>query len=76
LKDRSLKFDASFFCRNKYGRYSNGRKINNIEFTNNSNALITTCDSRIRLINIKEGNLLQKFKGHTNLNKFLKAHYE
>ena len=39
-------------CRNRYGTFSGGRKVTGICFLNNSEALVTTADSRLRLINL------------------------
>jgi uncharacterized protein YuzE len=39
-------------CKNRYGKYSDGRKVMGIQFINNSEALITTADSRLRIINL------------------------
>ena len=52
------------------GRYAFGRKITNIDFINRTQALITSNDSRIRLVNISDGKMIQKYKGHTN-NEFM-----
>ena len=48
------------------GKYAQGRKITNIEFVNRTQALITTNDSRIRLVNISDGKMIQKYKNHVN----------
>jgi len=39
-------------CRNRYGSYSDGRKVTGIHFINNSEALVTTADHRLRIINL------------------------
>ena len=73
-----MDFESYYTCRNRHGRYSNGRKITNIEFVNKKNALISTSDSRIRLMNMEDGKILVKYKGHTNtkIKSSIKAHYE
>jgi len=39
-------------CRNRSGKYSDGRKVMGIYFINNVEVLITTADSRLRIINL------------------------
>jgi len=48
------------------GRHSRGKKITSIEFINKTLVLITTNDSRIRLVNISDGKVIQKYKGLLN----------
>lgn len=58
----SYKFNFSYTCRltylsvinckNRSGKFSDGRKVMGIHFINNSEALITTADSRLRTINL------------------------
>ena len=55
------------------GKFSYGRKITNISFINRTQALITTNDSRIRLINISDGKLIQKYKAHINQEYMIRA---
>jgi len=55
-----LKYNTSFDCRNRFGKYSKGRKVTGLEFINNHDVLVTTNDSRIRLLNIKENKLKEK----------------
>ena len=40
-------------CKNKRGRFSNGRKVTSIDFLNINVAMVTTNDSRIRFIDAK-----------------------
>ena len=47
-----LNYISVINCKNRYGKYSKGRKVTGIYSTNNSEALITTADSRIRLLNL------------------------
>ncbi len=47
-----LSYIAMINCRNRYGTYSGGRKVTGIYFINNSEALVTTADSRLRVINL------------------------
>jgi WD40 repeat protein len=71
-----LRYNFSFTCRNRMGKYAYGRKITNIEFVNRTQALITTNDSRIRLVNISDGKLVQKYKGHVNEDYMIKSFSE
>jgi hypothetical protein len=71
-----LRYNFSFTCRNRIGKFALGRKITNIEFLNKSMALITTNDSRIRLINISDGKLIHKYKGLQNEESMIRASIE
>ena len=53
LKQPKLKYDLTIYCKNRFGKHSNGRKVTGLEFINNNEMLISTNDSRIRLFNIK-----------------------
>lgn len=48
----SFKQVGSIKCRNRRGKFSKGRKISGIQFVTDTEALVTTNDSRIRLISI------------------------
>jgi WD40 repeat protein len=50
-----------------------GRKVTNIEFLSNEKVLITTNDSRIRILNVYDGKLIRKYKGYQNEKSLLKA---
>ena len=50
-------------CRNRTGFKSSGKKITGIEFHDDQYLLIGTNDSRIRLYNLNDFRLLQKYKG-------------
>jgi WD40 repeat protein len=52
-----LKYNSSFECKNKFGKYSKGTKITGLEFVNKNELLVTSGDSRIRLMNINVRNL-------------------
>lgn len=47
-----------------------------IYFKNMKEAIITTNDSRIRLINGYDGKSIKKFKGHLNDESLIRANYE
>jgi len=42
----------SLECKNKYGKFSNGRKVTSIDFLNKNEVLIATNDSRLRIFNV------------------------
>jgi len=47
-----LVYVATVNCKNRHGTFSDGRKVTGINFINNSEALITTADSRLRIIDL------------------------
>ena len=71
-----LKYSFSFDCKNKVGKYSDGRKVNSIEFINKTQILVTTNDSRIRLVNSSDGKIIQKYRGCTNFEHPIRAKYD
>ena len=74
--ESKLVYSFSFNCRNKNGKYKHGRKITNIYFINCSDAVITTNDSRIRMINISTGNVIHKYKGLVNDDTIIRSSYD
>ena len=40
------------------------RKITDIKFLTKTQILVTTNDDRIRILNINNGDVIQKFRGH------------
>ena len=40
------------------------RKITDMQFLTKSELLVTTNDNRIRIINVYDGTVIQKFRGH------------
>lgn len=68
-----LKYNFSFTCRNRIGRFALGRKITNIDFVNRTQAVITTNDSRVRLVSMFDGKLIQKYKGIENEEYMIRA---
>ena len=56
-----INFEYNFNCKNRFGKH-----VTNITFFSSSNCLISTLDSRIRFVNIKDGSILHKYKGHKN----------
>jgi hypothetical protein len=71
-----LKYSYSFNCKNKKGKYSDGRKITNLEFLNKNHILASTNDSSIRLLNIFDGKMIQKYKGLINEEHMTRACFE
>ena len=72
----NLRYLYSFKCRNKQGKFSKGTKITNIVFKNINECIISTNDSRIRYMNINDGSLIKKFKGHINEQGIIKVTYD
>ena len=69
-------YAGSFTCRNRLGKNSFGKKITSIEYLNNRYAIISSCDSRIRLLSMNDGKIICKYKGHLNENSMIKADYD
>ena len=67
------KYIQSFTCRNRHGKNSWGKKVTSIFFINKNYAIITTGDSRIRLISMINGKNLIKYKGYSNENSMIRA---
>lgn len=80
LDDDRLNYITSIECKNRMGKYSKGTKVTNIIFWDNTEILVTTNDSRIRIVSV-EGGLVGadakqlKFKGHKNDNLQIKAEF-
>jgi WD40 repeat protein len=55
------------------GKFYLGRKITHIDFINRTQALITTNDSRIRLVNVSDGKMIHKYKAHLNEEYMIRA---
>ena len=68
-----ISYEYNFTCRNKLGKFSSGKKITSIQFINRNSALISTSDSRIRLVSMNNGKLIHKYKGHQNLNSMIRC---
>lgn len=52
-KEKKLQYSHSFNCKNGIGRFSKGRKIISIQYITRHLMLVTTSDSRLRLVNEK-----------------------
>ena len=69
-----ISYNCSFSCRNRVGKNALGKKVTSIEFVNKNSALITTADSRIRYVNMPDGKLIYKYKGHVNEQSMIRAY--
>ena len=56
-----INFEYSFNCKNRFGKH-----VTNINFFSSSTCLISSLDSRIRYVNIRDGRIIHKYKGHKN----------
>ena len=57
----NINFEFKFDCKNRFGK-----PITNINFFSSSLCIISSLDSRIRFVNIKDGKIIHKYKGHKN----------
>ena len=73
LRSDNFFYKGSFNCRNRIGKNSLGKKITSIEFFNKNDAIISSCDSRIRLMSMSDGKLIHKYKGHLNEDSMIKS---
>jgi WD40 repeat protein len=73
-----LKFEMEVSCKNKFsfGKLNKvGKKVTNITFTDEQEFLVTTNDSRMRLIDFVTYKTIMKYKGHTNTKLLLPVSY-
>ena len=75
--DCRLRVCNKILCRNSRGIYSGGRKVVGVSFTQKGLLLVSTADSRIRMLGCEGGGgrLVQKFKGHKNLGSGIPVQY-
>lgn len=71
--DQKIRYNFYFTCRNRVGKNSLGKKITSINFINKSQAMITTCDSCIRLFSMNDGKKISKYRGYTNEKSMIRA---
>ncbi|OMJ72675.1 hypothetical protein SteCoe_28808 [Stentor coeruleus] len=71
----NLRFYNNIICRNRRGMFSNGRRVTGLSFITKDWLLVSTHDSRIRIIVYKTGETISKFKGHRNLTAGISADY-
>ena len=74
--NNKIRFNHNFACKNKFGKKSLGKKVTSINFINKKNAIISTCDSSIRLVSMDEGKYLSKYKGNVNENYMIKSDFD
>ena len=74
--NNKIRFNHNFACKNKFGKKSLGKKVTSINFINKKNAIISSCDSCIRLISMHEGRNLSKYKGNVNENGMIRADFD
>ena len=74
VKD-NFSYSYSFHVKNKNKKGSMKKKITDIKFIKKNEILVTTNDNRIRIINLNDGSVIQKFKGHKNMEGMLKCDY-
>ena len=64
-----INYNNNFFCSNKkFGIFHGGKKVTNIQFIDKIHAIISTCDSYIRLVDMSAGRILYNYKGYVNKN--------
>ena len=73
LFSNSGRYNHNFNCRNRVGKNSLGKKVTSINFINKKNAIISTCDSCVRLVSMDEGKNLSKYKGYVNENGMIRT---
>ena len=56
-----INFEYKFDCKNTFGK-----PIININFYSNLYCVVSSLDSRIRFVNINDGKIIHKYKGHKN----------
>jgi WD40 repeat protein len=71
----NFRYSYSFHVRNKKGKGAMNKKITDIQFLTKNQILVTTNDNRIRILNINDGSVIQKFRGHKNTEGILKCAY-
>ena len=73
IKANKFYYKSCFSCKNRIGKNSFGKKITSIEFFNKKDAVISSCDSRIRLISMNDGKIIHKYKGYLNENSMIRS---
>ena len=66
-----INFEYKFDCKNTFGK-----PITNINFYSNTLCVISSLDSRIRLVNIKDGKIIHKYKAHKNETEKIKMNID
>ena len=73
LKGDKYFYKGSYSCKNRIGKNSFGKKITSIEFISKNYAIISSCDSRIRLLSMNDGKIIHKYKGYLNENSMIRS---
>ena len=73
ILNQQIRYNHSFTCRNRVGKNCLGKKITSINFINKKNAVVTTCDSCVRLISMNDGKNISKYKGYENEQSMIRA---
>jgi len=69
-----LKYHTTIHVRSARGKNSRGRKVTGIEpMPGEDKILVTSTDSRIRLYDLRDLNLICKYRGYTNLSSQIRA---
>lgn len=73
-----LNYVTSIECKNRQGKFSKGTKVTGVHFLDNTRLMVTTNDSRIRIVNVEgrtvdSGSKHLKFKGIKNENMQIRA---
>ena len=66
-----INFEYKFNCKNTFGK-----PITNINFFSLSSCIISSLDSRIRFMNIYDGTIIHKYKGHKNEKSNIKTYID
>eukprot|EP00922_Rhytidocystis_sp_ex-Travisia-forbesii_P025166 GHVS01036962.1.p1 GENE.GHVS01036962.1~~GHVS01036962.1.p1 ORF type:complete len:609 (-),score=61.08 GHVS01036962.1:184-2010(-) len=73
---KSLKYRSEVDCRNRRGKNAKGRKVTGLQWDKNGSSLIvTTNDSRIRILDMNDLSCVSKLKGHVNDQIMLTAQF-
>ena len=68
-----LNWSTKIDCKNRRGKFALGRKVSGIVFLSQNEVIITTNDSRLRLVNLDECLHKVKYKGFKGENLQLKS---
>ncbi len=62
-----ISYSHNFFvAKKKFGIFHGGKKVTNIQFLDNTYAIVTTADSVIRYVHMKKGLIIKQYRGYTN----------
>jgi WD40 repeat protein len=71
-----LKYHTQLACKNKHGKFKQGKKVTGLCFSGDGRLLlVTTNDSRVRLFDTRDYTLRVKYKGHVNEDLPIKASF-